>query len=128
MGPYVNAYKPGEQPKDFYLRALYPGGDSSELIYRIVQSTTNNPYVVSLVGGATKEMFAARELFGHKSLQRGSGSEFTENTFAPVRSDFRVIPIRQALNMRHVVEQVTQRLAPREVDSPSVADYVGLSM
>lgn len=92
IGPYSNGYKPGEQLKDYYMRALYHC-DKKDFMSLLSQPVLE----LFITGGATKEMMCDSTVYQNKHLLPSGGQVWTE-------SDYRVIPLGKSLDVKQFFE------------------------
>lgn len=96
LGPYSNAYKPGEVIKDFYLRALYHVAGYEDFLRKFNTSEFFNVY---LTGGASHEMMVDPQISVSKSL-------IPEDSLIEVESSYSVIPYEYALDTIEIIKAI----------------------
>lgn len=88
LGPYSNAYKPGEVLKDYFIRTLFPMSKPTDII-ELVKSRN---FMLYLTGGATKEMMFDPSLSKEKTF-------IPEDNFTiQTASLYKVVPFHNALD------------------------------
>lgn len=86
IGPYSNGYKPGEIPRDYYMRVLY------EVEKKHFKSLLMKEYLsLYITGGATNEMMNDPKRYKVKHLVPAGGE-------VEIESDYRVIPLAKSLD------------------------------
>lgn len=98
LGPYANAYKPGEVQKDYYIRTLFHIGKGERLPDRAYRSG----FDVWLVGGATWSMMADNNVAFVKMLRPDEDVDRDEPT------EYRVIPFSKALDTARIYAELTE--------------------
>lgn len=97
LGPYSNAYKPGEVHKDYYVRTLFHLDSPTDIIKKI----KSQEFTVFLTGGATHDMMFNPSLSKDKDL-------IPEDTFGVrERTTYRVVPFHNALDCREIYRLIT---------------------
>lgn len=97
LGPYVNIYKPEELIKDYYVRALFPVNNPTEINNLIKSGGT---FEIYLTGGATREMMFDDRISKIKSL-------IPEDNFNIVgESLYRVVPLYNALDSEDIYNRI----------------------
>lgn len=97
LGPYSNAYKPGEVYKDYYVRTLF----HLENPFQIITKIKSSQFIVFLTGGATHQMMFDNRL----SLEKTLIPEDSIDTQQP--SSYRVVPFHNALDCRQIYNLIT---------------------
>jgi len=96
LGPYHNDYKPNENEKNFYLRAIFHVQDYNEFLYNF-----DNKLSIFLLGGATKDMMNDNSKFIVKDLVP-DGNQHNSKT------SYRVIPYQFALDTFQIISKIRE--------------------
>ena len=96
LGPYANAYKPGEIKKDYYVRTLFHMDPPSKIIELIKEDC----FEVHLTGGATWNMMVDNNYSIDKDL-------VAPDDFTKIRSKYRVVPFSKALDTVQIKSVIT---------------------
>ena len=96
LGPYSNAYKPGEVYKDYYVRTLFHLDKPTDIIEKIC----SKEFILFLTGGATHEMMFDPTLSKEKDL-------IPEDSFGvQEKTNYRVVPFHNALDCREIYRRI----------------------
>lgn len=100
VGPYTNQYKKAENPRDFYLTALFP----LELPGKILSAIKKDGFSFSLTGGATLDMMDGQNAISFLDNLR------PEDSFTEATTEYQVIRIRDGLDYCEVLENIRNKL------------------
>lgn len=104
IGPYSNAYKPGEVQKDFYVGALFPLS-TPELILEAIKKDGFSLY---LTGGASWDMMWD----SNKSIVQSLIPEDAIGGYE-VLTSYRVVPYSNALDSLEIKEMIYESIKPK---------------
>ncbi len=97
IGPYSNAYKPGEILKDYFVRTLFP----MKSPINIIDGVKSNSFTLYLTGGATKKMMFNDNISKEKSFIP------EDNFFTQSETNYRVVPFHDALDSAMIYQLIT---------------------
>lgn len=98
LGPYVNAVKPGEVAKEYYVRTLYHVRKGESFMDLVVQ----DGFRAFITGGATWGMMTNPDIYINKDLK----PEDVIANHAAEFSQYRVVPFSRALDTPQITDLI----------------------